>query len=245
MIPRIIHYCWFGRKPKSGLYRRCIASWHRLCPDYRIIEWNEDNFDCGQHPYLKWCYDHEKWAFLSDFARLLILKEHGGIYLDTDVEIVRSPDELLRYEAFLNFENDACINTGIGIGCVPGHRVLDALLQPYLENLPEEDGSFRLLPCPGLNTKALLPYGLKPDGKRQEVCGAEILPVEYMNPYDDPTGRLKKTGNTVSIHWYGKSWMNRRTVLRTYFTKPIHRLFGVDALAGFRKKRKTGSNHGT
>ena len=85
MIPRKIHYCWFGKKPKSGLYRRCIESWKRLCPDYEIIEWNEVNFDLGRYPYLQWCYDRGKWAFISDFARLIILKEQGGIYLDTEL----------------------------------------------------------------------------------------------------------------------------------------------------------------
>ena len=245
MIPKKIHYCWFGKNPKSGLYRRCIESWLRLCPDYEIIEWNEENFDCGCHPYLQWCLDQGKWAFLSDFARLLILKEHGGIYLDTDVEAVRSFDGLLDCGAFMSFENDTYVNTGIGLGCEPGHPLLDVLLQPYLEMIPDVDGNFTLIPCPKLNTQALLPLGLKQDGTRQRVCGAEILPTDYMNPYDDPTGRLKKTENTVSIHWYGKSWMSRRTILRSRLTKPIHRLFGIDALAGFRKKQKTGINHGT
>jgi hypothetical protein len=237
MIPRIIHYCWFGRKPKSGLYRRCIASWYRLCPDYRIVEWNEDNFDCGQHPYLKWCYDHGKWAFLSDFARLLILKEHGGIYLDTDVELIKPLGTLLEYDAFLGFENETWIATGLGIGCVPDHPVADALLQPYLQMKPAEDGSYKLTSCPRLNTEALLPYGLKQDGTRQQVCGAEILPAEYLNPYDDPTGRLNKTENTFSIHWFGKSWMSKKTILRSRLTRPIHRLFGVDALKRFRNRK--------
>ena len=93
MIPKKIHYCWFGGKPKSGLYRRCIESWKRLCPDYEIIE---VNFDLGRYPYLQWCYDRGKWAFISDFARLIILKEQGGIYLDTDVELLRTLDGLLK-----------------------------------------------------------------------------------------------------------------------------------------------------
>ena len=238
MIPKLIHYCWFGGKPKSKLYRKCISSWHRFCPDYDIVEWNESNFDFHQHPYLEWCYDHQKWAFLSDFARLLILKEHGGIYLDADVEVIRPLDELLEYEAFLGFENDEYVNTGIGTGAAPGHPVLDALLQPYLENKPKEDGSFELVPCPGLNTKALIRCGLKRDGTRQKVCGTDILPVEYLNPYDDPTGRLNKTKNTYSIHWFGKSWLNKRTILRSRLTRPIHRLFGTDALVKFRRKKR-------
>ncbi len=237
MIPKSIHYCWFGGKSKSKLYRNCIDSWHRYCPDYEIIEWNEDNFDFHQHPYPEWCHEHQKWAFLSDFARLLILKEHGGIYLDADVEVIRPLDKLLEYEAFLGFENETWLNTGLGFGCVPDHPVPDVLLKPYLESKANGDGSFELIPCPRLNTEALLPYGLKQDGTKQTVCGAEILPVEYLNPYDDPTGRLNKTKNTYSIHWYGKSWMNKRTIMRSRLTRPIHRIFGVDALAKFRKKK--------
>ena len=236
MIPKKIHYCWFGKKTKSGLYRKCIESWYRLCPDYEITEWNENNFDLDRYPYLQWCYDRGKWAFLSDFARLLILKELGGIYLDTDVELLRAPDGLLEYGAFMNFENNTYINTGIGLGSEPGHPVLDVLLQPYLEMAPDGDGNYNLVPCPRLNTQVLLPLGLKQDGTKQKVCGAEILPMDYMNPYDDPTGRLQKTENTVSIHWYGKSWMSKRTILRSRLTKPIHRLFGSDALARLRRK---------
>ncbi len=237
MIPKKIHYCWFGRNPKPKLYRKCISSWQQYCPDYEIIEWNEDNYDYQQHPYLQWCYDHQKWAFLCDFARLLILKEHGGIYLDADVEVIRPLDGLLEYDAFLGFENETYINTGLGFGCAKQHPVADVLLQPYLMAEQEDDGSFRLTPCPRLNTKVLLPYGLKQNGAKQQVYGAEILPVEYLNPYDDPTGRLIKTENTFSIHWFGKSWMNKRTILRSKLTKPIHRVFGVDALAKFRKER--------
>ncbi len=237
MIPKKIHYCWFGKKTKSGLYRKCIESWCRLCPDYEITEWNEDNFDLGRHPYLQWCYDRGKWAFISDFARLIILKEQGGIYLDTDVELIRSPDGLLEYGAFMSFENNTYINTGIGLGSEPGHPVLDVLLQSYLEMSPDGDGNFSLVPCPRLNTQVLLPLGLRQDGTRQQVCGAEILPADYMNPYDDPTGSLHKTENTVSIHWYGKSWMNKRTILRSCLTRPIHRIFGVDALKRFRNRK--------
>ena len=237
VIPRKIHYCWFGRKPKPKLYRKCIDSWHRFCPEYEIIEWNEDNFDLTQHPYLQWCYDHQKWAFLSDFARLLILREQGGVYMDTDVEIIKPLDELLEYDAFLGFETQTWINSGLGAGCIPQHGITDVLLEPYLEMKPAEDGSFILTPCPRLNTNVLIPYGLKQDGTKQQVCGAVILPVEYLNPYDDPTGRLEKTENTFSIHWYGKSWMNKRKILRSNLTRPIHRLFGIDALAKFRKRK--------
>ena len=106
MIPKKIHYCWFGNNEKSKKVKKCISSWEKYCTDYEIIEWNEKNFDLSQHPYLQWCHNNKKWAFLSDFARLLIVKQNGGIYFDTDVELLKSPDELLNYSAFYGFEND-------------------------------------------------------------------------------------------------------------------------------------------
>ena len=95
MIPRKIHYCWFGRGEKPRLAQKCIASWKKYCPDYEIIEWNEDNFDVNRNAYTQMCYKEKKYAFLTDYLRLLIVEEHGGIYFDTDVEAVRSFDELL------------------------------------------------------------------------------------------------------------------------------------------------------
>ena len=228
MIPKTIHYCWFGGNPKPRLAQKCIASWKKYCPDYRIIEWNEANFDVGQHPYMLWCQRNRKWAFLSDYARLLILKEHGGIYLDTDVEVLRPLDDLLSFEAFWGFQENTLVNTGLGFGCVAGHPLVEAMAKLYQELRPDEHGNYTLTPCPELNTPALTQYGLKLDGSRQRILGAEILPVDYLNPYDNPTGRLRKTSNTYSIHWYGKSWISKRKKLKSILMRPLHRVFGTD-----------------
>ena len=235
MIPKKLHYCWFGRNEKPKLAKKCIASWNKYCPDYEIIEWNEDNFDLDYNGYTRWCYDNRKWAFLSDFVRLVVVAEHGGIYFDTDVELLKKPDELLRYEAVYGFENDANIATGLGFGAEAHHPTIEAMKAQYLALEPDGEGNYPMVVCPALNTAALLPFGLKLDGSRQNIAGAEILPVEYLNPYDDPTGRLRKTGNTVSVHWYSKSWMSKGTILRSKLTKPLHRIFGVDAFRRFRK----------
>ena len=236
MIPKNIHYCWFGRGEKPALAKKCIASWERVCPDYMITEWNEDNFDTRHNAYLEWCWRSRKWAFLSDLARLMIIYEHGGIYLDTDVEAIRPYDDLLGYNAFFGFESENCINTGLGFGSIPGHPVLKRMMEPYYAMKPEEDGSFPTVNCPHLNTQALIPYGLTLNGQRQNVMNAEILSPDFLNPYDDPTGKLRKTGNTISIHWYGKSWMDSRTILRSRLMKPLHRLFGTDFIL-FQKMR--------
>lgn len=235
MIPKMIHYCWFGRGEKPKLAQKCIASWKKYCPDFEIIEWNEDNFDLDYNGYTRYCYDNKKWAFLSDFVRLVVVAEHGGLYFDTDVELLKSPDELLQYGAFYGFENDRYVNTGEGFGAEARHPTVVAMKQQYEDIKPNADGSYPVGACPALNTRALLSFGLKMDGSRQNIAGAEILPVEYLNPYDDPTGRLTKTKNTISVHWYSKSWMSKGTILRSKLTKPLHRIFGVDAFKRFRK----------
>lgn len=132
MIPRKIHYCWFGRGKKPKLAKKCIESWKRFCPDYEIIEWNEDNFDINQYEYVKYCYREKKWAFLSDFVRLIVVYEQGGIYFDTDVELIKSPNELLKYEAFYGFENKEIIATGLGFGAEKEHKTVKEMIDIYL-----------------------------------------------------------------------------------------------------------------
>lgn len=235
MIPKKIHYCWFGRGEKPRLANKCIESWKKYCSDYEIIEWNEDNFDVNRHPYLKWCYDNKQWAFFSDFARLIIVNENGGVYFDTDVELIKNIDSLLDFEAFFCFENSEYVNTGEGFGSVVNHTSIKAMIDTYNALVKDTDGSYELIPCPKLNTEALIRLGLATDGKRQNICGAEILPSDFMNPYDAPTGRLIKTENTVSIHWYSKSWLKKSTIIRSQIMKPIHRIFGVDIFRRFRR----------
>lgn len=241
MIPKRIHYCWFGRKEKPRLAKKCIKSWKKYCPDYEIIEWNEDNFDIQAYPYAKYCYEHQNYAFLSDFVRLMVVYEFGGIYFDTDVELLRYPKNLMRYEAFFGFENESNINTGIGFGAVKKHPIVHRMLEEYYSLQTDENGEFPISACPALNTDALLSFGLVLDGQRQSINGAEILPVDYLNPYDDQTGKLKKTKNTVSIHWYSKSWMKKSTILRSKITKPFHRIFGVNCFCWLKNR---GKKHG-
>lgn len=232
MIPKIIHYCWFGRGEKPKLAVKCIASWKKYCPDYKIIEWNEDNFDISYNEYTKYCYKNKKYAFLSDYVRLLIVEKYGGIYFDTDVEIIGSLDKLLLNDAFYGFENDNFVATGLGFGAIPHHRTVQKMIQAYEPIV--DDGNI-LITCPKLNTEALIPLGLLQNGKTQNVAGAMVYSKDYFNPYDDPTGRLEKTENTISIHWYSKSWMSRHMILRSKMTKPLHRIFGVDCFKWIKK----------
>ena len=221
MIPKKIHYCWFGRKELPEKAKKCIASWKKYCPDFEIIEWNEDNIDVYQNQYTTYTYDNKRFAFLSDYLRLLIVYKEGGIYFDVDVEVVRPIDELLENQVFLGFETKDYINTGLGFGAEAGNAIVEAMIKEYDSLL---DGTKGTIGCPILNTQALTKLGMVPNGEKQKVENAVIYPIECFNPYDDPTGRLYKTKQTYSIHWYAKSWMDKKTVMRSKLTKPLHRL---------------------
>lgn len=236
MIPRIIHYCWFGRGKKPDIAKKCISSWKKQCPDYEIIEWDEDNYDVYSTPYTRYCYENNKWAYLSDYVRLDVVYQHGGVYFDTDVELLKPIDNLLEYDAVFAFEDNQTIATGLGFAAVKESEYIMAMLEQYKF---DRTGDVVLTSCPELNTKALFPFGVKMDGSYQLINRMLILPVEYMNPYDDPTGRLAISDNTLSIHWYTKSALSRKSVLRSKLTRPFHRWFGVDCFQWV--KRKKGS----
>lgn len=221
MIPKKIHYCWFGRNELPEKAKKCIESWKKFCPDYEIIEWNEDNFDVNLNVYTKYVYENKKYAFLSDYVRLHIIYNEGGIYFDTDVEVVKCFDELLKNKAFFGFETAEYVNTGLGFGAEAGNQIVKQML---LEYHPLLDGEHGVIGCPILNTKALIKFGLNQNGVQQKLECATVYPIEYFNPYDDPTGRLNKTEYTYSIHWYAKTWMNRKAIIRSKLTKPLHRL---------------------
>lgn len=225
MIPKIIHYCWFGGNPKPKLAEKCIASWKKHCPGWEIIEWNESNFDVNRNGYTKMCIEQKKYAFLSDYVRLLVVAEYGGVYFDTDVELLRSIDVLLDKEAFFGFETPEFVNSGQGFGSVAHGVAIEAMLREYDFLLNGTEGVHG---CPKLNTAALVKLGLVPDGSRQTVAGALILPIDCLNPYESATGRLNKTKNTYSVHWYNASWMSRKQRIRSAITRPIHRIFGED-----------------
>ena len=232
MIPKIIHYCWFGRNPLPELAQKCIASWRKYLPDYEIKEWNEDNFDVNIIPYTAEAYAQKKYAFVSDYARFWVLYKYGGIYFDTDVEVIRSLEELLRNDAFFCFENKQYVASGLGFGSVAHGKVIQAMLKEYEILL---DGKNGVRMCPKLNTQALVALGLKQNGRKQNVCEAVIYPMDVLNPYNSATGKLEKTENTFSIHWYEATWMSKHLKIRGMITRPIHRIFGVDVFQRFRK----------
>lgn len=230
-IPKVIHYCWFGGNPLPKDVKRCIQSWKKFCPEYKIIEWNENNFDCTQSLYAQQALENRRWAFVSDYARLKIIYDQGGIYLDTDVELIRPLDDLLDYQAFFGFENNQDkqgkeVATGLGFGAEKGNAVVKELLKDY-EGVcfQREDGSQDWMPCPKRNTATLVRLGLRQDGTRQTVAGAEIFPSEYFCPIEYQSNRCEITENTYSIHHYHASWLVGKKKIDHYIKKHTSETF--------------------
>lgn len=226
MIPKIIHYCWFGGKPLPKLAQRCKKSWEKFFPDYEIKEWNEKNYDVNAVPYTQYCYEHKLWAYLSDYVRLDVVEREGGLYFDTDVEVVRNPEQLLlKSRAYFGWETSEFINTGLGFAAEAHHPAVQAMLRMYDALVVNGRYQFESMQgCPQLNTRALIPFGLKRDGAKQEVCDALILPIDYLCPFCDATGELNKTDNTLSIHWFSKSPHGKKAAWKMKFTRPLRRL---------------------
>lgn len=227
MIPKKIHYCWFGGNPKPASVKKCIQSWRTFCPDYEIIEWNESNFDPQMNGYTKKCLNEKKYAFLSDYARLYIVEKYGGIYFDTDVELIKNIDHLLTENAFFCFETLDKVASGLGFGSAAHGNAVEQMLREYDILL---DGKSDVIGCPELNTKALLRLGLKPNGSVQKVSDAIILSSDYMNPFDSVTGTVHQTENTVSIHWYDASWLKPTRRFRVRIMRVLRKIFGRNFL---------------
>lgn len=209
-IPKVIHYCWFGRNPKPKLAEKCIKSWKKYCPDYEIIEWNEDNFDFSKSVYCKEAYEAEKWAFVTDYARLTILYEHGGIYFDTDVELLKNIDNLLDNQCFMGIEqSERCVQvaTGLGLGAEKHFPLIREMLDDYEgAKFYKEDGSYDITTCTVRNARILKRHGYVEQDCNQLIAGAMIYASEYFSPMHMESGIIRKTKNTYSIHHYGLSW---------------------------------------
>ena len=238
MIPKTIHYCWFGRNPKPALFQWCIASWKQHCPDYEIIEWNEDNFDLSQNNYVQEAYEAKKWAFVTDYARLWVIYNYGGIYLDTDVEVIKSFDDLIDEPAFFGLEDTKCIASGLGFGAEKGNSVVGAMLRDYNDiHFKQADGSLDLTACPIRNTASiahLLPQNIT-GNEIVHIPDAVIYPPEWFCPLSADGSKMKKTANTHSIHWYSATWLSEdQMVVHKYriFRKRCEQMFGK-SLGGY------------
>lgn len=243
MIPKVIHYCWFGRKPLPESAQKCIASWRKFFPDFEIREWNEDNFDVSVIPYTREAYDAKKYAFVSDYARFWILYRFGGLYFDTDVEVIKPMDDIVARGAFIGTElidRDGFpkVNPGLGMGMDKGDVILESLLNKYAHmHFRGDDGRLNLKTIVDYTSEVLIEYGMAPTAEVQQVNNVTIYPISFFNPFDDLTGRLSISECTHSIHWYNKSWYKMPT-WRLGLSRFSHRLFGLkihDFLTGLKK----------
>lgn len=207
MIPKIIHYCWVGGNPIPESNRKCIASWQKYCPDYEIKEWNESNYDFTKNRYMREAYEAKQWGFVPDYARLDIIYEHGGIYLDVDVELLKPLDDLLDLDAFAGFESATHCAFGLGFGSIPKLPIIKDLRDEYNTLIfREESGDLNRKPSPYYQTAYLVKKGLKLDNTKQTVEGLTFFPTEYFCPKNFSTGDIKVTENTYSIHHFAESW---------------------------------------
>lgn len=216
MIPKIIHYCWFGRNPLPESAQKCIASWRKFFPDYEIKEWNEDNFDVNSIPYTQQAYEAKKYAFVSDYARFWILYHYGGLYFDTDVEVIRSMDAIIARGPFMGCEKPAIdgsdplrmdVAPGLGLGVNPGLGLYKEILESYDSfHFINPDGSLNKTTIVEYTTKILCKHGLKNTHDIQQVAGVWIYPHDFFAPKNVDTKELVITENTVSIHHYDSSW---------------------------------------
>ncbi|HFI0078726.1 glycosyltransferase family 32 protein [Streptococcus suis] len=244
MISKKIHYCWFGGNPLPETVQRCIDSWKKFCPDYEIIEWNESNYDVHKIPFISEAYNAKKYAFVSDYARLDIVYNEGGIYLDTDVELIRPIDVLLLHSGFMGTELLGRVNTGVGFGAVKHHQFIKENMEIY-EKL-EFDTKY-MVTCVEITTSLLEKYGLASKNIVQNIAGLTIYPTEYFCPYNMETGKTTITDNTYSIHHYDATWYGdgiKATVkkqllpLKIKTRQVIDRLFGEGAYQNLKKHLK-------
>lgn len=210
VIPRVIHYCWFGKNEMPERFRDNIETWKRFCPDYEIKRWDESNYDITKNKYMHQAYEVKKWGFVPDYARLDIIYNYGGIYLDTDVEIIKPLDYLLQFDLFCGFESIDYVALGLGFGAKGKHDVIKKMMDVY-ENLEfiTSKGSYNLTPSPQYQTMVLEAAGLKKNGCTQMIQNNIILSPEYLAPIN-LYGIGNPTEKTFSIHQYAATWLDEK-----------------------------------
>lgn len=237
MIPKKIHYCWFGGNPLPEDARRCIASWKKYLPDYEIKEWNETNFDINSNLYVRQAYEAKKFAFVTDYVRLYALATEGGIYMDTDVEVLKSYDPFLHHNAFSGFENNNYVPTGM-MASEKGGRWASELLEGYKTRpFVREDGTFDTTSNTITITKYMLKAGLRQNNMYQDFPGLiTIYPADYFCPKDHATGLIRLTENSICIHHFACSWLPRKVRMRHKFKIWVYKIFGERIMSKITKR---------
>ncbi len=229
MIPKKIHYCWFGSNKIPDKTLDYIKSWKSKCPDYEFILWNEDNFDINMNAFVREAYDAKKWAFVSDVARLYALKQQGGIYLDTDIELVDNFDNFLDSKAFIGTERlkklgDAQLSTAVIGSCKQGVWVTQMLQSYQNRSFRLKDGSLDLTPNTASLTYATFNASIIPD-LNQSSDELSVYSSEYFSPKDFFSSKLSVTSNTVAIHHFEGGWVSRRVKIKIAIRRFLVRIF--------------------
>lgn len=224
-IPKVIHYCWFGRGEIPEKALKCIESWKKYCPDYEIKCWNEDNYDINKNVFIKQAYENRKFAFVSDYARLDIIYNYGGIYFDVDVEVIKNIDQLLEHKGFFGLgevEGKYYVSSGLGFGAEKNLSFLKEIMLVYEScNFILEDGTMNIKPCPIITNEVILDKkGLIIDGNKfYNMDDIVIYPTDYFDPKSYDTGKINITENTMTIHHYDGSWIDETTKLYKKYSK--------------------------
>lgn len=231
MIEKKIHYCWFGDKPFPEDAKRYIESWQKYCPDYEIKEWNEQNFDLNEYPYAREAYDNKKYAFVTDVVRLYACYNEGGIYMDTDVEVLKNLDIFLNHEGVSGFESSTQIPTGL-MACRKGFPLFKELLDEYKGlHFVKPDGSLDLTTNVTRITNTCLKHGFIPNGEFQVVDGFTLYPKDFFCPKSFQDGKINLTDNSYTIHHFAGSWHSEEEKKRHTFTINTENKIGKNLLS--------------
>ena len=231
-IPKVIHYCWFGGNDLGEKELRCIESWRKFLPNYEIRRWDESNWDVRCCEYVSEAYDAKKWAFVSDYARFEILYKQGGLYFDTDVEVIKPIGDIVAKGPFMGFETDwapeagqSTVAPGLGLAANPGLDLYKAVLDSFNgDHFVKTDGTYDETTIVTRTTAILAQRGLEARDGIQRVDGVWIYPSEYFNPKDYATGVIRTTENTRTIHHFSMSWISPLDKARhEYMAKMLNR----------------------
>lgn len=229
-IPKRIHYIWFGRGEKSDLIKTCLSKNKEILQDWKFNEWNEDNYDINSCNYVRDAYKAKKYAFASDYARFDILYKNGGVYLDTDVEMIKKiPDSFLENEGFTGVESNNKIAPGLVFACKPGNPIVLEILEDYKkDSFILDDGSYNFETVVDRVTRIFNKHGFCLNGEKQVIDGFVIYPCEYFCAYDFVMSEFTITDKTISIHHYTATWVSFGSKIKKCIQKLIRSVFGKE-----------------
>lgn len=246
MIPKVIHYIWLGNNPEPKILQKCKKSWKKYCLDYEIKRWDETNLDLEKYQFAKDAYNAKKWAFASDVFRFDILNENGGIYLDTDVEILKPIDEFLEYSLFTGFEDSKTTNPGLIMGCEKNHKICQDMINIYKKAKFDIEKLNDITICKFMTEYLVKEFGLQTNGTTQKFDGVAIFAPDYFCPKQlNDDNEYIYSNNTHSVHHYAGSWTAKPPLkkrIANFFKKTIRILIGSRLYIKLKKKIKGKKN---